>query len=235
MNQNQPPTDQSRDAMRNTFRGFARSIIISGVLPWLIYRVLKNNVGVSELVALVTSGIPPLLDTIVGVIRYKRIDLIAGVSLLSIIVGLGLLALGGDPKLYLICESFFTAAIGLAFLVSMLFPKSLVYYAARQAITGNTPEGIAQFEEKWEHNSEFRNRLHVALRPFGFLWGFGLLVEAAVRTYLVYALSVERFLVISPFVLYGITLGLFATQFWLIRQIRKRRKAQGQARVQKAG
>ena len=198
--------------------------MISGVLPFLIYRILKYNVNASELVALVGSGIPPLVDSLFGIIRYKRVDLIAGISLLSIIVGLSVLALEGSPRLYLIRESFFTAAIGLAFLVSMLLPKSLVYYAARQVMTGNTPEGVAQFEEKWQPDSEFRNRLRVTLRPFGFVWAFGLLFEALVRTYLVYTLSVERFLVISPFVLYGITFGLFAVQFWLMRQIRRRRE-----------
>lgn len=223
----QPP-----DMMRNSLRGFAWSIFISGVLPWLIYRVLRNNFGVSELVALVVSGIPPFLDTIVGIIRFRRVDLIAGISLLSIVVGLAVLALGGSPRLYLIRESFFTAAIGLAFLVSMLFQKSLLYYAARQVMTGNTPEGIAKFEARWREDAQFRQRFQVRLRPFGFLWGFGLLFEAVVRTYLVYTLSTEQFLVVSPFVLYGITFGLIAIQIWLIRRIRKEREAQ--ARVQEA-
>ena len=203
-------------------RGLARSIIINGAIPWAIYHFLKNSTNVSDLVALLASGIPSILDTLVGIIRYKRVDLIAGINLLAIGVSLILLSLGGDPKLYLIRESLITVAIGLAFLISMLLPKSLVYYAARQTMTGNTPEGIARFEERFEQNPEARAKFRAALRPFGFLWGFGLLLEAIIRTYLVYTLSIEQFLVVSPFVLYGITGLLFAIQFWLMRRVRKR-------------
>jgi hypothetical protein len=231
MEQSAEETNQPQGNRANTIRGLVRSLVINGALPWAIYHVLTNYMNTSMLIALLASGVPPLVDTVVGIIRDKRIDIIAGITLLSIAVGLALLSFSGDAKLYLIRESFFTAAIGLVFLISLFFTKSLLYYTGRQFMTGNTPEGLAAFDAKWEQNPEFRAVFRARSRPFGLLWGFGLLLEAAIRTYLVYTLSVERFLAISPLVLYGITFGLFAVQFWLMRRMRRPDETEQQTKL----
>ena len=58
--------------------------------------------------------------------------------------------------------------------------------------------------------------------------GAGLLFEAVVRTYMVYVLPVERFLAISPFVLYGITGALIALSVWQGKRARRRGDARRQ-------
>src|SRR5215469_12553064 len=100
-------------------RGIIYNLVINAVLPFVIYTLLKNYIGVSELVALFASGVPPVIDSIVGVIRKGRIDFIAGIVLLSIVFSLVLIMLGGSPRLYLIRESFFTAAFGVVYLTSL--------------------------------------------------------------------------------------------------------------------
>src|SRR5450755_455358 len=88
---------------------------------------LKSYTTVSDFWALVVSGIPPILDSLVGVMRKGRLDVIAGIALLSIAVSLVLIFLGGSPRLLLIRESFITGALGLAYLVSLLFPRPLCF------------------------------------------------------------------------------------------------------------
>src|ERR1051326_5252342 len=102
-------------------RGVAPSLLVNAVLPFIIYTLLKNYTHVSEFVALVATGVPSMIDSIVGIIRNKRIDFIAGVVLCGIAISLGLTALGGTPKLLLVRESFFTFAFGLACLISLPF------------------------------------------------------------------------------------------------------------------
>lgn len=228
MIQTEAQNKQSQVSRATMIRGLARSLVISGALPWAIYHILINYTNVSPLTALLASGVPPLLDSIIGVIWHKRIDLVAGITLLSIAVGLVLLRFSGDAKLYLLRESFFTAAVGLAFLISMFFQKSLLYYGGRQFMTGNTPERLAAFDAKWAQHPEFRAAFQKRSRVFGFLWGFGFLLEAALRTYLVYSLSVEHFLAISPFVLYSITFGLFFFQWHLMQRIQRQQAAAAQ-------
>jgi hypothetical protein len=188
-----------------TILSLAISIVINIVLPIVLYLVLKSYTQASDLLALVISGVPSMIDSIVGVIRRKRIDLLAGLVLTSIAISLILIALGGNPKIYLVRESFFTAAFGLAYLVSLLFPKPFAFYFSRYFATGNHPENIPWFDSLWQYQ-QFRHMMRVITVA----WGIGLLLEAVLRTILVMTLSIEQFLIISPFVLYG-TLGILIT------------------------
>ncbi|HTK10137.1 MAG TPA: VC0807 family protein [Ktedonobacteraceae bacterium] len=204
----------------STFRGLAYSIIINAVFPYIIYTLLKNYTSVSELVALLISGVPPIIDTIVGVIRKGRVDLIAGIALASIVIGIVLFLVGGSPRVYLIRESFFTAAIGLSYLVSMLFPKPLGFYFARAFVTGNVPEKVEWFNSLWQY-PHFRRSMRVTT----VVWGIGFLLEVVIRTYLVVTLTIPQFLLISPFVLYGFIGGITLWTIWYSRNGRKRAAA----------
>jgi hypothetical protein len=202
-------------------RSIAISLIINAALPIIIYNALKTFTNVSDFVALLATGVPSIIDSLFGIVRRRRIDFLAGFTLVTIAVSLIVIAFGSDPKVYLVRESFFTAAFGIAYLVSLLFPKPLAYYFARQFAAGNTQEGIALFEQRWQ-NPTFRR----ILRLIGLYWSIGLLLEAALRFYLVFTLSVQQFLVASPFIFYGITGLLIAGQFLIIRRIRKRMSTQ---------
>jgi hypothetical protein len=211
------PTTPQKASRTATILSLASSIVINVALPILIYWTLKKYTGTSDLLALVASGVPSTIDSFIGVIRRKRIDLLAGIVLASIVISLILIALGGNPKVYLIRESFFTAAFGLVYLVSLLFPKPLAFYFARHFATGNQPENIPWFDSLWQYQ-QFRHMMRVIT----VVWGIGFLFEAALRTFLVIALSTEQFLIVSPFVLYGIIGLLFAWMFLYSRQGRKK-------------
>jgi hypothetical protein len=225
----QPSNNADTTAMENTqsnklnmdrgtiIRSLVPSLIINGALPFLIYSLLKNYTHVSDLVALLATGVPSVIDSIVGIIRNRRLDFLAGFTLFTIVVSLILIAFGGSPKLYLIRESFFTAAFGIAYLVSLPFPKPLAFYFARYFMAGNHPERIDYVNQLWERSPYFR----MALRRIGLIWSVGLLLEAAVRTYMVLTLSVQQFLAISPFVLYGITGALIVLTVYLSRRMRR--------------
>jgi hypothetical protein len=182
-------------------RSLASSLIINGALPLIVYTLLKDYTSVSDFVALIATGIPSIIDSIIGVIRRKRIDFLAG-----------------SARLYLVRESFFTAAFGIAYLVSLPFPKSLAFYFARYFMAGNLPERIAWVDAFWEQNPHFRS----GLRRIGLIWSFGLLLEAAIRFYLVFNLTVQQFLAVSPFVIYGITGILIVVTVVMGQRMRKR-------------
>lgn len=211
------PTTPHKASRIATILSLALSIVINFVLPILLYQVLKSYTRASDLLALVISGVPPTIDSIVGVIRRKRIDLLAGLVLASIIISLILIALGGSPKLYLVRESFFTAAFGLVYLVSLFFPRPLAFYFARYFATGNHPENIPWFDSLWQYQ-QFRHTMRVVT----VVWGIGFLFEAVLRTFLVINLSTVQFLIVSPFVIYGILGILFVWMFLYSRQGRKK-------------
>lgn len=211
------PQKASRTA---TILSMSGSIGLNVVLPILLYLVLKKYTGASDFLALVISGLPSLIASIVGVVHRRRIDLLAGFVVTGIIVTLILIALGGSPKVYLIRESFFTAAFGLAYLVSLLFSRPLAFYVSRYFATGNHPENIPWFDSLWQYG-QFRHQMRVIT----VVWGIGFLFEAALRTFLVIVLSTVQFLIVSPFVLYGIIAILLVWMFLYSRQGRKKGEA----------
>jgi hypothetical protein len=211
------PTTPQKASRMATILSLVSSIAINVVLPILIYWALKTYTSTSDFLSLVISGVPSLIDSIVGVIRRKRIDLLAGVVVAGIAITLIATALGGSPKVYLIRESFLTSVFGLAFLVSLFFKKPLAFYISRHFQTGNHPENIPWFDSLWQYR-QFRHTMYVVT----VVWGIGLLVEAALRTFLVMVMSIEQFLIISPFVLYGITGALVVWMFLYSRQGRKK-------------
>ena len=100
------PTAPQKSSRTAVLLGIAFSILINGVLPFIIYTALTNYTSLSNYIALVLTGVPSLIDSIVGILRRKRMDILAGIVLTGIAVSLILIALGGSPKVYLIRESF---------------------------------------------------------------------------------------------------------------------------------
>ncbi|UGA39025.1 hypothetical protein JOS77_05000 [Chromobacterium haemolyticum] len=89
-------------------------IIVNFLLPWLCYRYGEPRWG--EAGALMFSALPPVLWSVVELLRFRRVDALSLLVLLGI--GLSLLAmlLGGDARLLLLRESLITGLIGCGFL-----------------------------------------------------------------------------------------------------------------------
>lgn len=195
-----PETNASQAPKWKVFvRSLGPSLLINAVCPFVIYVLLKHYTHASDFLALVLTGIPSLLDSVIGIIRSRRVDLLAGAALLGIAVSVILIGLGGSPRWLLVRESFLTFAFGVAFLGSMLLPKPLGFYTARQFLAGRDTQRIANFERIWKHAS-FRTIVRIQT----IIWGVCLVLEAVIRVSLVFVMSIEQFLVVSPFVLYGI-------------------------------
>lgn len=87
------PTTPQKASRMATIWSLGSSILINGALPVIIYWALKNYTAASDYVALVLTGVPLLIDSIVGIIRRKRIDLLAGIILVGIAIALMLTVL----------------------------------------------------------------------------------------------------------------------------------------------
>src|SRR5207237_3818150 len=117
------PGTEGRKGVGTLVRRFGPSILINGVAPSFIYFVLHHQFQVAELPALLATGIPPLLDALVCIVRWRRIVFLAGFVLSTIALAVVLVALGGDPRLYLIDEPFITAGMRLLLFLSNPLPR----------------------------------------------------------------------------------------------------------------
>jgi hypothetical protein len=189
---------------------------VNFVLPWLAYRLTEPHWG--ETVGLIASAVPPMLWSVVELLRFRRIDALSALVLLGIALSVAAMAVGGSPRLLLMRESLITGAVGVAFLVSLLLPRPLVFYLARATVArergrdGNDD----YFEELWRTRPAFGS----ALRRMTVIWGVGLVAEAALKVWMAWQWPVARVLVVSPFVSYGIYGALMAYTFWYRRRAR---------------
>jgi hypothetical protein len=110
--------------------------------------------------------------------------------------------------------------VGMCCIPCELLSRPLAFYFARYFSTGNHPENITWFDSLWQYR-EFRHMMYVIT----IVWGIGFLFEADFRTFLVMVLSTEQFVIISPFVLYGIIGMLIAWMFLYSRQGREKGEA----------
>lgn len=213
--------------MRGTLRDVGRSLVINGAIPLLIYNVLKSR-GASNLTALGVAAVVPALDGIVTVVRRRRIDLISALVLAGIAIGIVAVLIGGDPRLLLIRESFLTGALGIACFVSLALPCPLMFYFGRYFVTGDDPAKIAAYDALWEY-PYFR---HVN-RVITLVWGVAYVGEFALRVVMVYHLSINQVLALSPIIFNGITIAVILWTFAYARLARQRGEEMRQAALRR--
>jgi len=210
-------------------RALLFEVLVNFVLPWLIYRYTVARTG--ETGALLWSAVPPLAWSVVELLRFRRVDALSAMVLVGIVLSLGAMALGGTPRMLLMRESLVSGMVGVAFLLSLSWRRPLIYYLARATIArearvadtaaatnpGAGADALAsaehplnRFERLWEEDPQLTR----AMRLMSAVWGGGLVGETLLRAWLAWTWPVERFLVVSPFLSYGIFGGLTAWTFW---------------------
>jgi hypothetical protein len=204
-----------------SWRGVLHDLAIDGLCPLVTYLLLTSYVaGVSQVKALAAGAIFPATNGLFRIVRRKHVDIIGAVVLVGIVVSIVATAIGGDPKLLLIRESFVTGALGVVCLLSLLWTRPLMFYIARQFSTGHDPAQVQAFNDLWERPLARRT-----FRVMTVVWALGWVGEFGLRVLMVETLSIPRVLAISPIVFNGINMGLFAWTFAYVRHQRQRAAA----------
>jgi hypothetical protein len=178
-------------------REIASLLLINAIAPYLVYELAEPYTG--GLAALALSAIPPAIESVWSVVKKRKLDAASTLALGGIAVSLVLIALGGSERVLLLRDSLITSVVGLAIAISAAFPRPILSYLFRQ-VQGVEPDLRA-------------------MRVMSVVLGIGLVIEMAVRTAMVMEMTTSRFLLISPFVQYGMT---FALAGWAILYMRRR-------------
>jgi len=181
-------------------REIVKLVLVDAIAPYAVYELARPHVG--DLAALALSAVPPAVESVASVVRTRKLDLISALVLGGIGVSLVLIALGGSERVLLLRDSLITSILGLVIAVSAAFPRPLLFYVFRQ-LQGRDPPIRA-------------------MRVLSLVLGLGLVVEMVVRAAMVYAMTTPRFLLVSPFVQYGMT-GLLVA--WAVFYMRRARPA----------
>ncbi|MCC8391132.1 hypothetical protein LJ656_00895 [Paraburkholderia sp. MMS20-SJTR3] len=196
--------------------GLVLELAVNFLLPWLAYRLARPYVG--ETGALIASAVPPLVWSAIELARFRRVDALSVMVLAGIVLSVAAMALGGSARMLLLRESLISGAIGVVFLLSLPMRRPLIFYLARASVAREMAGGAAHFDALWRE----RPGLASAMRVMTLVWGSGLTAETALRAWMALTWPVERFLVVSPFIGYGIYGGLALWTLWYRKTMRSR-------------
>ncbi len=186
-------------------------LLVNGLLPWAGYVFLQSRYGWSDYHALLAVTVIPGFFALVGIVRKGRPDLIATISLITILLSLGLAAASDDTRVLQIRESYITLIMGVVFVVSSLIGKPILWLLAmHQAKTE---------EQKAALSHPLRRKM---LGTVNAVWGWSFVLEFAAKLWMIAKLPIARVLALSPIMFYGVTaITFFWTLWWLKRQVRK--------------
>ncbi|NPT59531.1 VC0807 family protein [Paraburkholderia elongata] len=203
--------------------GFVLELAVNFLLPWLAYRLALPHLG--ETGALIASAVPPIVWSLIELVRFRRVDALSVMVVAGIVLSVAAMALGGSPRMLLLRESLVSGAVGVVFLLSLPMRRPLIFYLARATVAREMEGGAARFEALWRE----RAALVSAMRFMTLVWGVGLTGETALRAWMALTWPIERFLVVSPFIGYGIYGALALWTLWYRKAMRSRAEARAQA------
>jgi hypothetical protein len=206
----------SAPTKRQVTRDVIVSLAVNGIGPLLTYILLSPHMA--DVNALLIASLFPVLDNLYTIARHRRLDVFGVFILVGLLLSILLLLVSGNARLILIRESLLTGVIGLVMLASLLMPRPLLFYFASHFTAGHDAAKQAEFNNNWKVAPYFR----FVMRLMTIVWGVTLVLEAIIRTALVYQLSTLTFLAVSPFIQYGFLGFAIVWTVWYARHARRR-------------
>jgi hypothetical protein len=186
--------------------------------PWAVYTLLSPRFG--DFVGLAASAAPPMAWSLYELARFRKLDALSIIVLAGILLSLFAVGLGGSPRMLMVRENLFSVPIGLAFLLSAVTKRPLIYFLAGAIFARESVERRAAFESAWQLPYVLRG-----LRVMSVMWGIGLIAQGAVLGWMAWTWPIGRYLLVSPVLGYG---AIAALGFWtyLYQQTLRRRREQ---------
>jgi hypothetical protein len=206
---------QTHRFVLTALRQLLPSLFVSVVCTLIVYSLLRPHFPPSSIMPLLVASLCPVLGNVLSLVRQHRLDIFGVMVLIGLVVSIIGVLLGGGPRLLLLRESFVTGASGLALLVSLLWPRPLGYYFARQLLTANDPAAAAWFGALWQYPPYQR-----AMWGGTVFWGCLLLGEFTLRAAMALMLPVVV-LAVSPVLFNALILrGVAVSAVWVSRVLR---------------
>jgi hypothetical protein len=192
-------------------------IVLNATIPAALFFFAKHFISPSEVNALLWATSFPLLTSAYDLRKRRQLDPVALLILLGLVASVIAALFGGDPRLLLIRESFFTGAFGLACLISPALPRPLMFYFGRYFMAGRDTQKRDLFNARWQDPAVRR-----AHRLVTVIWGLVYVGEFGLRIALAYNLPAPVVLAISPFSTGLVTVGTIVWTFWYAHGVRSR-------------
>lgn len=186
MSESSAPAASPQPSFATRARAFA-PFALDIVVPVAGYFVLAA-LGVPDTWALTLAGLVTGLRAVYVVVRNRRIDGIAILIALELLLSAVLLAVTDDPRMILLKPSFFTLVAAGYLFVSVFVGRPVVYEAATPLATKGDPVRTEAYRLAWDNSAEFRRRERLVTAVFGAALG----LEAVLRGVVVLETPVSK-------------------------------------------
>ena len=157
------------------------------------------------------SAAPPALWSLYELAVRRVLDALSILVLSGIALSLLAVGLGGSPRMLLVRDNIFSVPIGLAFLISAVTKKPLIYYLASATLARQSAEQRAVFEANWQRPQVLRG-----LRIMSLVWGVGLTAQGVFLAWAALTWPISTYLIVAPVIGYG-AVALLGVWTWRYR------------------
>jgi len=199
------------------------NLVINAAAPFAINMLARPYMSTID--ALLLASSVPALWTLGGVIWKKRLDMIGMMVVASLLLTAVFALLFQSPQLLLLQGSAVSGLFGIVMLISLLFPRPVLFYIIRSILTQNDPQRITSFNADWAF-PQFRSFYRVLTA----VWGCVTVAQLLLLAVLVFTLPISLMLVLSPILNFGVIMP-FA--HWSMSSFRKNKPVFDQLRRQR--
>lgn len=169
-------------------RAMALSFLLTAVFDVglaLVVFAVARHLGASNTVAYLVSGVGPVIMLVITWVRARTLSGASVIVLVVLVLSAVATLIGGtDARLLLAKDSLITGGFGVACLLSLLFPRPLMYYFGAKFATDGTKEGLGYWSNLWQYPGFRRSQYLITI-----LWGLGYVIEGVLRVAIVYGVS----------------------------------------------
>jgi hypothetical protein len=203
--------------LRRVVRANVLAVVFEVVVPMALFYGLRAA-GVSQWWALMAGVLVAAPYVVWTIVRNRRVDLVAMVTLSVLVLSVVLGLLSDDPRTLAIREGW-TAALGGLFGAWML----VTVFVGRpaQLTLGRTiaevkrgAEGAAAWAARWDTDARFRRGLRINTAA----WGAVLLANAVVHVVLVYVLPIDLISLVTTVAWFAVLGCLIVWHVWYLRK-----------------
>ncbi|MGI8492526.1 MAG: VC0807 family protein [Acidimicrobiales bacterium] len=199
------PNPELTRKMVPSLRMLAPQILVAGILPVVVYGLIRPHVG-SDATGLSLVMVFPIAEIAFERQRQGRFEPIGIISLVGIALGIiGALVFHGDTVLLKVRGSVITGVFGLGCLVSLAMRRPAMWHMGKAFATEADPDKAAEFDQLWSWPSVPRRFKKVTA-----IWGVALVGEACAQLTMALNLSTQTFLALSLVLNGGVLFGLIA-------------------------
>jgi len=175
------------------------TLLFNAVVPLLINILARPYMSTID--ALLLASSVPALFTLGSLIWKKHIDVLGLLVVASLLLTAAFALVFKSPRLLLLQGSAVNGLFGVVMLVSLLFPRPILFYLVRSIQTQGDPQRLASFNADWSF-PQFRSFYRVMTT----FWGCITVAQVMLLALLAFNLPISLMLVLSPILNFAVIL-----------------------------